>query len=52
MKMEKKNFSKPAAKAVANVLNGVLRMEANSTSCMVVYQPKAPKELARFRSTK
>lgn len=50
--MKQKNLSKPAAKAVANVLNTVLRVDANSTSCVVAYQPKAPKELARFRRDK
>ncbi|MDE5780023.1 MAG: cyclic lactone autoinducer peptide [Lachnospiraceae bacterium] len=46
------NLSKPIAKGVASALNTLLRVDANSTSCVVVYQPKAPKELARFRSTK
>lgn len=40
------------AKGVATALNAMLRVDANSTSCAVAYQPKAPKELARFRSSK
>lgn len=50
--MKQTDLSKPAAKTVANVLNTLLRVDANSTSCIVAYQPKAPKELARFRSDK
>lgn len=34
--------TKPA-ELVAKALNGVLFAEANSTSCFIVYQPKAPK---------
>ena len=41
--MAKKNFGKQAAKGVAAALDTVLRADANSTSCIVVYQPKAPK---------
>lgn len=50
--MKQKNLSKPAAKAVVNVLNTLLRVDANSTSCVVAYQPKAPRELACFRREK
>ena len=50
--MKNTKTSKPMAKAVANALNGVLRADANSTACFVAYQPKAPKELARFRKSK
>ena len=50
--MEKKNISKSLAKKVAGTLNTVLRAEANSTSCIVYYQPKAPKDLMRFKSDK
>lgn len=41
-----------AAKGTASVLNAVLKADANSTSCFINYQPKAPKELARYRRTK
>ncbi|MBQ8558932.1 MAG: cyclic lactone autoinducer peptide [Tyzzerella sp.] len=30
----------------------MLRVDANSMSCVIAYQPKAPKELARFRKDK
>lgn len=49
--MKKDRVSKPA-KLVAKALNGVLRAEANSTSCFIVYQPKAPEGLSRFRKEK
>lgn len=48
----KKNVSKTSAKTVTKVLDRVLRMEANTTSCLFVYQPKAPKELKQFRREK
>ena len=43
--------NKPA-KLMAKALNGVLRADANSTSCFIVHQPKAPKSLERFRKSK
>jgi len=50
--LKQKNLSKPVAKTVARVLDSFLRTDANSASCIVFYQPKAPKELERFRSKK
>lgn len=50
--MKQKNISKSIAKIAIGVLNTVLCVDANSTSCMVIYQPKAPKELERFRRYK
>ncbi|MFG6329639.1 MAG: cyclic lactone autoinducer peptide [Lachnospiraceae bacterium] len=47
-----KTSSHKVAKTVANMLDSVLRTEANSTSCCVIYQPKAPKELERFKRKK
>lgn len=38
-----------AAKAVTAVLNKFLKLEANSTSCIVVHQPKMPADLKKFR---
>ena len=32
-------------KTIKGVLDGMLKSEANSTSCMFVYQPKAPEEI-------
>lgn len=48
----KKNLSKSVAKKTVAVLNSFLRVDANSASCCIVYQPKAPKEVAKFRRTK
>lgn len=50
--MKEKRMKKATATAVAKVLNVFLRVDANSTSCLVAYQPKAPKELERFRREK
>ena len=50
--MKKEKVTKKVAKGVTNVLNSVLRTEANSTSCVIIYQPKAPKELGRFKKDK
>lgn len=49
MKHENNN---PLAKAVKSALDATLRMSANSTSCCVVHQPKAPKKLDAFRKIK
>lgn len=48
----KEKVSKTVAKKAAKVLNSFLRVDANSASCCIVYQPKAPKELAKFRRQK
>lgn len=50
--MTKKNVGKQAAKGVAAALDTMLKADANSASCGIVYQPKAPKELARYRKSK
>lgn len=48
----KSKMAKSVAKGTASVLNAVLRADANSTSCCILHQPKAPKELEKFRRTK
>lgn len=48
MKM-KKEAVKKASKKVATVLDTVLKVEANSTSCGLIYQPKEPKKMDRFK---
>lgn len=48
MKVKKNIISKSVARVLADTLKASLHMEANSTSCMFVYQPKAPAELSRF----
>lgn len=50
--MIKKEITKLAAKGMKNALDTVLRAEANTTSCSIVYQPKAPKELTKYRRKK
>ena len=50
MKM-KKEAVKKVSKKVAAVLDTVLKVEANSTSCGLIYQPKEPKKMDRFKRT-
>lgn len=45
----KKKVVNSVAKGMKNALDMVLRTEANSTSCIIMYQPKAPKELMKYR---
>lgn len=47
-----KKVSKAVAKGVKEMLDLVLREEANTSSCAILYQPKAPKELKNYRRTK
>ncbi len=48
----KKNLSKMAAQKITSAMNVFLRIDANSTSCITLHQPKAPKGLSKFRRTK
>lgn len=50
--MERKQRSEKFAKSIKNALNTFLRVDANSAACIVAYQPKAPKELSRFKNSK
>lgn len=50
--MERKQRSEKVAKSIKNALNTFLRVDANSAACIVAYQPKAPKELSRFKNSK
>lgn len=52
MFMKREKISKKVAKGVTSSLNSMLRVEANSASCVIAYQPKTPKELARFKKEK
>ena len=47
--MKEKKQTNSIAKGVALALNKVLKVEANTNSCVVVYHPKAPKALERFK---
>lgn len=48
--MKRIKMSEKAAKSVKTALNVFLRVEANSASSVIAYQPKAPKELSRFKN--
>ena len=48
----KKQVTKTVAKGVNSALDVVLRTEANTAFCVIMYQPKAPKELTKYRRTK
>ncbi|WP_242942044.1 cyclic lactone autoinducer peptide [Pseudobutyrivibrio sp. UC1225] len=47
--MEKKS-KKNTHKLIKGIMDTALRIEANSSSCAVLYQPKEPKEIQRFKS--
>ncbi len=40
-----------AAKIIASILNMGLYVEANTTSCLMTYEIKAPKQLQNYRRT-
>ena len=44
-----KKLNEKAAKTIAKMAKQTLKVEANTNSCIVIYQPKAPKELSRFK---
>ena len=48
----KEKLGKKIAKGAVTVLDTFLRVDANSAACFIAYQPKAPKELARFKRKK
>lgn len=48
----KGKMSKDIAKKTVKLLDAYLRADANSASCCIVYQPKAPKELENYRRKK
>lgn len=50
--MMKKQVTIAVAKGIKAALDVVLRTEANTTSCVIMYQPKAPKELMKYRRYK
>jgi len=49
MRKTKKDLEKLTAKMVTGVLETELKKDANSASCLFLYQPKAPTELSKFR---
>ncbi|MCI9533022.1 MAG: cyclic lactone autoinducer peptide [Lachnospiraceae bacterium] len=48
----KNKLSKSTAKGIRSFLNTFLHIDANSSSCITLFQPKAPKELSKFRRGK
>ena len=47
-----KNVKTTVAKGMKTVLDTVLKTEANTTSCAIMFQPKAPEELMKDRRSK
>lgn len=47
--MKAGTLSQTSANGVASMLEKMLKVEANTTSCVYVYQPKVPKDLQKFR---
>lgn len=47
--LAKKKVTKLVAKGMKNALDMILRTEANTASCSIAYQPKAPKELVKYK---
>lgn len=45
MKFKKKNYFK----VIKRVVHNSLAVDANSVSCIIVYQPKAPAALKKFK---
>lgn len=45
----KKQISKSVATGIKEILDFMLRTEANTASCAIMYQPKAPKGLLKYR---
>ena len=48
-KQKKTNY---IAKSMAKLLESAIKADANSTSCMIAYQPKAPTGLDRYKKNK
>ncbi|MFR0954535.1 MAG: cyclic lactone autoinducer peptide [Roseburia inulinivorans] len=46
--MKDKNRENFSLKGVAKVLETTLKVEANSTSCLFMYQPKTPKKVIQI----
>ncbi len=44
-------FKKVAATVAKTVAEKSLKREANNTSCSIIYQPKAPASLNRFKKS-
>ena len=49
--MKDNKTSNMVAKGIKHILNGFLRLDTNSTSCVVMYQPKRP-DMSRFKKNR
>lgn len=47
-----KNVKITIAKGMKRVLDNVLKTEANTASCAIMFQAKAPEELKKYRRKK
>lgn len=47
-----KGLTMQSAEVVAMGLRRILKVEANTTSSVIIFQPKAPEDLKKFRSRK
>lgn len=47
--MTKRDLTKQMAKKITGVLTSELQSNANSTACILMYQPKIPKKLEQFK---
>lgn len=45
----KHNANKKIAMGIKKALDIVLKTEANTASCVILYQPKAPRGLMKYR---
>ncbi len=52
MNNSKKNAKELSGKIIKKLADGYLHADANSATCMIFYQPKAPKELNKFKVRK
>lgn len=41
-------FQSKAIKTVKSAVEKSIKLDANSTTCMIIYQPKAPEALKKF----
>ncbi len=45
----KRKIERKVAKGTMLILDAFLKIDANSTSCYILYQPKAPRALEKYR---
>lgn len=50
--MKAQKIKNAVANVTKQILDRTLRVEANSTACIVMHQPKAPEQLSRFKNEK